>query len=177
VDRADPGARPALDGTREGRILGGRGRTDRDHGDGFRIGWPGRTFAERLEPARLAGIPGTYGVTASVEHSGRRPDDQPIGSHHADCGGAHSVSFGGAKLIRSSTQRETDDEAHANTKTHANTRANGNALADSTAKSLPLMHEQDTMVQELLRQQQSPAVHHVLRRQQQHGVHFALLRQ
>ena len=154
VDRADPGARPALDGTREIRTLGGRGRADRDHGGGTRSGWAGRTFAECLESVGLAGIPGTYVVTSSVEYCGRGSDDQPIGTG----GGAHLASFRRADLIHSTIHGETDDAAHANTEANANSEANGDAHPDAVPKShsrsveLREVHRYTIVVHQLLHQ-------------------------
>lgn len=165
MDRADPGTRPPLERTRELRILGGRGRADSDHGDRARSGWAGRTFAERLEFAGIAGIPDTHVVTARVAHPRRGADDQTVGTRQADCGRTYRASFGGAECIRTTTHRETHINAHTNAKPHANCDAIANANANATAKSLPVMHKQGTVVHELLRQQQSPVVHHVLRRQ------------
>ena len=95
-----------------------------------------------------------------------RRSGRTINARPADCGCPHRASFGGAELIFSTTHHETDSKAHANTKTHANPEANCDALANAnaTGKSLPLMHEQGTVVHELLRQQQSYVVHHILRR-------------
>jgi hypothetical protein len=158
--------------------MGRRRCTDRNHGGIGRGERPGRAFAERLESACLAGIPGARGIATSVRHSRCRADDQTILVTRTNCGGANRFRLCGAQPICCPPYRAAD--AKTNPATDGDSETNADARPDAVPKShsrsmeLRVVHPYIIVLHELLHQQLSASLHHLLRRQRQLVMHVAL---